>query len=494
MLFNSAEYILLFLPLVAWVYFRLTAATATNAARVWLVVASLFFYSWWNPVYLPLILGSIAVNFGIGHLLQRRMAGTESRRKPILAAGIAFNLGLLGYFKYVDFFIANANRVFGAEVPALNVVLPLAISFFTFTQIAYLVDMYQRKAEEGSLVNYSLFVLFFPHLIAGPIVHHREMMPQFAAEDNKRLNWNNISTGLFLFSIGLFKKVIVADTFSVWASSGYSAPESLSLLDSWATTLSYTFQLYFDFSGYTDMALGAARMFNIRLPENFNSPYKALSIQDFWRRWHMTLSRFLRDYVYFPLGGNRVAGSRTYANLFLTFLLGGLWHGAGWTFVIWGAMHGAAAVVYRIWNRLGLCLPRGLAWFTTFLFVHLGWVFFRAESLADAISVLGAMVGMNGVGFSRDLAAALGRAGMPVSNDWIIFRGFLAVPESAFLWIAVALYVVVKMPNSTELVMEGRPRSLKLDWRWACVNTVVLTAAMCGVLMSRGTEFLYFDF
>ncbi len=271
----------------------------------------------------------------------------------MLIVGILGNLLLLGYFKYADFFISNFNVAVGSNISLLHITLPLAISFFTFQQIAYLVDSYKGKVRKHNFISYTAFVTFFPQLIAGPIVHHSEMMPQFENIKNKIINKNNIAKGFFIFSLGLFKKVIIADTFAIWTKSGFDTSLTLNFLEGWATSLSYTFQLYYDFSGYTDMAIGAALFFNIHLPINFNSPYKATDIQDFWRRWHITLSRFLRDYVYIPLGGNRKGNYRTYLNLFLTFLVGGIWHGAGWTFIFWGFLHGVAIVVNRLWKNWG---------------------------------------------------------------------------------------------------------------------------------------------
>ncbi len=302
MLFNSYEYILLFLPLVVLIYFGLNRLGRADGAKVWLVLASCFFYSYWNPVYLPILLGSIVVNYGVGTLL-RTKPWDELVRRGVLIAGLAFNIGLLGYYKYADFFISTLNGVTGSHFNLLHLLLPLGISFFTFQQIAYLVDTYRGEAREYRLLNYALFVSFFPQLVAGPIVHHREMMGQFEDKANKRWISDNVARGLFIFVMGLAKKVLIADTFGMWATYGFDTATSLTLIEGWVTSLSYSLQLYFDFSGYTDMAIGAALMFNIVLPINFFSPYKALSIQDFWRRWHMTLSRFLRDYIYIPLGG-----------------------------------------------------------------------------------------------------------------------------------------------------------------------------------------------
>jgi len=396
MLFNSYEFIFIFLPVIFIGYFYLTSKRLIIGSKAWLVGGSFFFYSYWNPIYLPLILLSIFVNYAIGGSFNKN---TKINKKTILIIGILFNVGLLAYFKYTDFFLENWNGIFGSNIPLPHIALPLAISFFTFQQIAYLVDSYKGETKEYDLLNYMLFVTFFPQLIAGPIVHHKEMMPQFSSKWNLVKNYKNIALGLFVFSIGLFKKVVIADTFAFWATNGFDNAVLLTFFEAWATSLSYTFQLYFDFSGYTDMAIGAALLFNIKLPMNFNSPYKALDIQDFWRRWHMTLSRFLRDYVYIPLGGNRVSKYRNYINLFTVFLIGGLWHGAGWTFVIWGALHGIAIVVHRIWQELNLKMNKVLAWIITFNFVNIAWVFFRAKDMESAEKVLSGMFGADGIGY-----------------------------------------------------------------------------------------------
>ncbi|MDD4802561.1 MAG: MBOAT family protein, partial [Syntrophomonas sp.] len=408
MLFNSYEFIFLFLPICLIVYFLLNRFASGSAAKLWLVLASLFFYSWWNVIYLPLILLSIVVNYAVGTALVKSSDRIRLTPKTILATGITFNLLLLGYFKYMDFFLTNINLVFSNDLPLLHIVLPLGISFFTFTQIAFLVDAYHSEAREYNPINYALFVTFFPHLLAGPILHHKEMMPQFESGENKALNYKNLAQGIFLFSIGLFKKVAIADTLALAANYGFDTAAALSLVEAWITSLSYTLQLYFDFSGYTDMAIGAALMFNIRLPINFNSPYKALSIQDFWRRWHMTLSRFLQKYVYIPLGGNRRGNINMYRNLMITFLLGGLWHGAGWTFVFWGFLHGAGLVIQRLWQKLNLRMHKWLAWFITFNFVNIAWVFFRAETWSSAIKVLTGMFGLSGIILPASLSSRLG--------------------------------------------------------------------------------------
>ena len=399
MLFNSYIFIFIFLPITFFVYFYLNNKKKTNLSKFFLVFSSLLFYSWWNLAYLPIILGSMTFNYVIGKKINKSLHTDNTRysKKFLLVFGISLNILLLGYFKYADFFIENINIAFRANLESLNLLLPLAISFFTFQQIAYLIDCYRQEVNEYGFQNYAIFVTFFPQLIAGPIVHHKEMMPQFMETSNKVKNYQNIVIGLFIFSIGLFKKVIIADTFSVWVNEGFDVQQNLDFFEAWATSLSYSFQLYFDFSGYTDMAIGLALLFNIKLPVNFNSPYKATNIQDFWRRWHITLSRFLRNYVYIPLGGNKQGNLKTFNNIIGTFLIGGLWHGAGWTFIFWGLLHGIAMVIHRLWSKIGIKLWPWLGWLITFNFVNIAWIFFRARDWEDAIKVLAPMFNLKNI-------------------------------------------------------------------------------------------------
>jgi len=352
MLFNSYQFIFLFLPITLLGFHLLGKEGYNRTAIAWLVGASLFFYGWWNPAYLALILFSIVFNYGVGVSLG--YAPNSPKKKSVLFLGVASNLGLLGYYKYANFFIENINVITGAEIVLDQIILPLAISFFTFQQIAYLVDVYRDKVKEHNFLHYCLFVTFFPQLIAGPIVHHKEMLPQFAQAITYRLRAKHLAVGFTIFVIGLFKKVVLADGIAVYATPVFEIAEfnvALTFFEAWGGALAYSFQLYFDFSGYSDMAIGIARMFGIRLPLNFNSPYKAISIIDFWRRWHLTLSRFFRDYVYIPLGGQRKGEIRRLVNLAITMLLGGLWHGAGWTFVFWGGLHGLFLVINHIWSN-----------------------------------------------------------------------------------------------------------------------------------------------
>lgn len=426
-------------------------------------------------------------NFVLGESLAKQIKTIRGfSRKSILSLGIISNLVLLGYFKYADFFIENINTATGAQFQALDLVLPLAISFFTFQQIAYLVDSYRRETHEYDFLSYAVFVCFFPQLIAGPIVHHKEMMPQFGNARAKIIHYKNIAAGVFVFSIGLFKKVIIADTFAQWATYGFDTAESLSLFEAWATSLSYTFQLYFDFSGYSDMAIGLALLFNIRLPVNFNSPYKAKNIQDFWRRWHMTLSRFLKDYVYIPLGGNRAGVFNTYRNLLLTFTLAGLWHGAGWLFVFWGFLHGMALIVHRIWNSIGFRLSGWVAWLITFNFINLTWVFFRAKEWEDAIKVLKGMVGLNGV-----IVPAAWLNSLPSLTQYNVLAGdpFKQIDGDSLIliWLLAALILTMTFQNTIEKLNTFKPDYQSL-----------LTALCCSfaafLWLDDATEFLYFNF
>ena len=488
MLFNSYAYILLFLPCVAGVYFWLNRRRLTTAGRTWLLAASLFFYGYWNPAYLPLLLASIGVNFLLGTILgQRPSEAAGPRPRAVLTAGILFNLGLLGYFKYADFLVANVNAASGLDLPFPNILLPIGISFFTFQQIAFLVDSYRREVREYDLLNYGLFVSFFPQLIAGPIVHHRAMMPQFSALRNKLPSARNIYEGMALFSVGLAKKAFIADTFAVWANAGFAA-DAPHLADAWIASLSYTFQLYFDFSGYMDMALGAALILNIRLPINFNSPYKSLSIQDFWRRWHITLGRFLFDYLYVPLGGNRRGTARSLANLLVVFLIGGLWHGAAWTFVAWGALHGLGMVVHALWRKTRLALPRPLAWATTFLFVNAAWVLFRADSFGRALGILRGMIGLNGVVLHEKMRGLL--EGLHIQG--LAYGAWKAGESNGTLLFAVCLLLFgvigcLWLKPAHRVLAEGPPSLWKDGWAAASFAAGFLS-------LTKITQFLYFQF
>ncbi len=429
-------------------------------------------------------------NYVIGNTLTKNNKKTDkckqSSRNSTFTVGVVANLGLLGYFKYSDFLIENVNYAFNSGIPSLNLALPLAISFFTFQQIAYLVDSYRRETSEYDFLNYAVFVTFFPQLIAGPIVHHKEVMPQFSNVRTKIINYRNISLGLFIFSIGLFKKVVIADSFSIWANFGFNSVNVLNIFEAWTTSLSYTFQLYFDFSGYTDMAIGLALLFNIKLPINFNSPYKATSIQDFWRRWHITLSRFLRDYIYIPLGGNRKGSFRTSANLMTTFILGGIWHGAGWTFVFWGVLHGAALVVHRLWGKLGIRLWAWLSWLITFNFINITWVFFRAEEWNDAIKIIKSMFCLDNIMLPNGLEGRLPKFGnyQVQYGEWL---SNIHGDKWTIVWLLIAIPFVLIMNNSMQAAASFKTNKYYL----VCTVLIMCTALS---LLNTASEFLYFNF
>jgi alginate O-acetyltransferase complex protein AlgI len=477
-LFNSYEFIFVFLPVTLAVFYAFLRLGMGRGAIGWLLLASLAFYSYWQPAHLPVLAFSILFNYAAGLVLQNRRRRGRGTRLA-LAFAVAANLALLVWFKYTAFFVNEAASLAGQDFVMRAVLLPLGISFFTFQQIAYVVDSATGKVERSDFVEYALFVSYFPQLIAGPIVHHAEVLHQFRTVQF-RVSAQNFARGLSFFTIGLFKKVVLADNLAKFADPLFldaQAWANASAAEAWTGVLAYTFQLYFDFSGYSDMAIGLGLLCGIRIPVNFNSPYKALNIIDFWRRWHITLSHFLRDYLYVALGGNRQGKARRYVNLMLTMLLGGFWHGANWTFLVWGGLHGLYLVVNHAWNalaeRIGLA-DRGDSivwrWFArglTLIAVMIGWVFFRAPSLEAAGEIVAGMFGANGIG----------QAG------------------PALLGVAAFLPVVWLLPNTQQFV-DGLTRSDLLRWRPSVLHAAVL--AGCFVLtvsqMSKVSVFIYFQF
>lgn len=527
MLFNSYEFLFLFLPITVSIYFFF-ARVGREAAIGWLVLASLFFYGWWNPIYLLLLLVSMFVNFGLGNIISRTADKGGRSGSLWLGFGIIFNLGLIAYFKYANFAVDTFRSLSGADLYIDTIVLPLAISFFTFQQIAYLVDAREGITHEYSFSHYALFVTFFPQLIAGPIVHHRDMLPQFMGAGAMKPHHSDIAVGLTIFAIGLFKKTVLADGVAQYATPVFDAAsrgETLSFFVAWGGALAYTLQLYFDFSGYSDMAIGAARIFGIKLPLNFHSPYRATNIIEFWRRWHMTLSRFLRDYLYIPMGGNRGGGIARYRNLILTMLLGGLWHGAGWTFIAWGGLHGFYLVINQAWRSFKKSLgvgqsPAGIigrlsGWALTFGVVVIGWVFFRAADFDAALTILQGMAGMNGVAIPNAIAARLG-ALWPYAELAGMTTYLGGGSEFAFtwLWVLLLLPIALFMPNTQQIMITAQPAlnqhvseqwnelpmnsklQGRLRWRgsrgWAIFMGIVAMTAILA--MTRVSEFLYFQF
>jgi D-alanyl-lipoteichoic acid acyltransferase DltB (MBOAT superfamily) len=509
MLFNSGIFIFVFLPVVLLVFFLFGRLRGREPAMAWLTLASLFFYAWWNPLYLPLLLVSILANYACGWLLNRLPADRPVRKRAVLAAGIVFNLGLLGYFKYAAFFVRAVNGLAQQSWPAPAIVLPLAISFYTFQQLAYLVDAYRGATREHNFLHYTLFVTYYPQLIAGPIVHHKEVLPQFNDSQAFRYDARNMAVGLTVFALGLAKKTLIADNVSVYSTPVFNAAAAggaVTLPEAWCGALAYAFQIYFDFSGYSDMAIGLGKMCGIDLPLNFNSPYKAGNIIEFWQRWHMTLSRFLRDYLYIPLGGNRRGKLRRYLNLMITMVLGGLWHGAGWTFVLWGTLHGLYLAVNHGWRYVVGRLPnrrwtegvgpRWLARLITFLAVLAGWVLFRAAHLPAAGAMFRGLLGLNGM-TATDRAVRLFHGAPEVAvlaallaAIWLLpntqkFMHAYLVPPDALRPTAAAAGPATALPRG----LRWRPTAI-----WGAAISVLAACAFLRLSLSRITEFLYFQF
>lgn len=504
MLFHSTEFLFVFLPIV-WLVFRgLALGHCYRLAITWLTLSSLVFYGYWNPPYLILILTSIFINYGVGTAISPGEGGATTRwRKPLFLFGLIFNLGALAYFKYANFFVDNVNFALGTNFDIGKVILPLAISFFTFQKIAYLVDCYRSESRRYALWEYGFFVAFFPQLIAGPIVQHRDIIPQVENRNGLKFSGIDLTVGITIFILGMFKKMVLADGCAVYATPVFDAAHagvSIGFLEAWIGSLAYGFQLYFDFSGYSDMAIGLARMFGFILPINFDSPYKAASIVDFWRRWHITLSRFLRNYLYFSLGGNRKGVLMRYRNLLITMLLGGLWHGAAWTFVIWGGLHGLYLVINHGWKETRLArwigdhLPPVVVtlagWFLTFLATTIAWVFFRASDLPSAWSILTSMAG--------DAASFSSSAGL---GDH--FEG-----AGKYFWLLFVAAISFGLPNTRQYLSAYEPSNgpdarmplhpSKYVWSPKLVHGLLIGVMLFFILrryfVLAPTEFLYFHF
>ncbi len=561
MIFSSITFIFAFLPVV-WVVFHLLKRAQFTAhytfAKVFLICASLFFYAYWKLSYLPILLSSIIVNYCLAHcVLKASSIKMPLSPKFYFIIGVIFNLCLLGFFKYTDFFLENFNTFtklahLDFDIPLPHILLPLALSFVTFQQIAFLYDCYKYTKGElnenlnMNFIDYALFISFFPQLIAGPIVHHREMMPQFAKMDNSsptkslqetqgiaphfssqttnssqdiqivnssllalktdileqksnvqkstHTTYEFLAKGLFIFAIGLFKKTFIADSFAKWANAGFSVVEKgeyLNIAESWATSLSYTFQLYFDFSGYCDMAIGLGLMFGIVLPLNFNSPYKSLNISEFWRRWHITLGRFLTECVYIPLGGSKVSKILNLRNIFIVFFLSGIWHGAGWGFVIWGTLHALAMMVHRCYMWFHQSLDKAsafaqfmqtksykvLCWLLTFNFVSLTWIFFRAENLNGAVNLLKGMFGVVWVNLPEEAYKIIRLL------DRIDGR------DNTVLFIVLGFVVCLAFKNSFEKLQTFTP-----SWKLSLFVAILLCCAFCSLLGFSYSPFIYFNF
>jgi D-alanyl-lipoteichoic acid acyltransferase DltB (MBOAT superfamily) len=536
MLFNSNAFVFVFLPIVLAVFFGARRTFGTRAALGCLLAASVFFYGWWNPYYVLLLAGSIGFNFA----LARAAPGISAARprRAALAMGITVNLAALGYCKYANFFVANYEALSGATVDWQGVTLPIAISFFTFQQIAYLVDRFRGSGDRDDFLDYALFISFFPQLIAGPIVHHSELLPQLREEERFRFSPTNFAVGWTIFFIGLFKKTVVGDTMAGFATPIFKAADAgatIGFVDAWAAALSYSFEIYFDFSGYSDMAIGLARLFGLHLPINFESPYKARSIIDFWRRWHITLSRFLRDYLYIPMGGSRRGSTRRYVNLMITMLLGGIWHGSGWNFLIWGGLHGIYLAINHAWRALSSAInptPRAgwltsrLALILTFAVTVVAWVPFRAETLRGTTQMLEAMLTpasraqppalLNWTAIAKRPDGAHGELRVGVDDFQYSEPGFwvldvLDIHAGGAWWLGLCLLLVWGLPSTREWMADYRPGIATYPepssrwqnaggvarWRpniaWALFTAVIAFASIVA-LQGPIREFIYFQF
>ncbi|MBF0310440.1 MAG: MBOAT family protein [Magnetococcales bacterium] len=515
MLFNSFTFIMFFLP-VTWIVYQFCSRfIGSRIALYFLTAASLVFYSYWEPRYLLLILMSIGVNFAIGTVLVR-LEG--NKQKLFLAAGICLNIIPLIYYKYTNFLVENINIFLEAPIDPGKIILPIGLSFFTFQQLSFLVDACRRKAIALDFMHYALFVTFFPQLIAGPIVHHQEVMPQFAARADRGDTWRHLAIGSVIFIIGLFKKVVIADTIALRSTPIFAAVATgyqPGFFDAWGAAFCYAFQIYFDFSGYSDMAVGLGWMFGIKLPINFASPYKANSIIDFWRRWHITLSRFLRDYLYIPLGGSRCSPARHHLNLMLTMILGGLWHGAGWTFLLWGLLHGLFLSLNQGWQRLfppsRSSARRVLGRIVTLLSVVLAWVPFRADSLQSVLAFYRAMIGLEGLSLPTFLAPLLAGNAAWFANLGIVAQGTgLIHKNTLYIEIPLLLTVCWALPNTFEWLRRESPGlptggypatqidplgpgwTCRFDWSTAVFMALLFT--VCLVKLNDISEFIYFQF
>lgn len=507
MLFNSYIFIFLFLPLVIVGYFLLNRTGRYQLGHIFLLGMSLWFYGYFNPSYLLIIISSVVVNYLFYLWMKRIQRGaildaiTENEElanladsrvgylkqcKPVMILAVAVNLGIIGYFKYMDFFIENANAIAGTDWPLMHIVLPLGISFFTFQQISFIVDTYRGEVPEYDFITYGTYVTFFPQLIAGPIVTHDELIPQLKDPSRKRIDWDRMAQGFYIFAMGLGKKVLLADVFGVAVDWGYGHVDSLHATNAIIIMLAYYIQIYFDFSGYCDMAIGLGKMLNLELPVNFNSPYKALNIADFWNRWHMTLSRFFTRYIYIPLGGNRRGKFRTYYNIFIVFLLSGFWHGAAWSFVIWSLLNGIFVIITRMFKKQFDGMHPALGWLITQGFTAHVFIIFRADTLADAIAVFKQILYVDFTTIDVNILEAFQTPELKFLLD-----GTAVTNSLPYIYVGIyfllALLIILGSRNSVELVKAFKPTVPKMLW-----TAVLITASVFS--LSGISTFLYFNF
>src|SRR5262245_41313080 len=529
MLFNSFEFLLFFLPAVTAGFYLLARYRRLAPALLWLIGCSLVFHGYWKASYTWLFVASMLINYGLGLIFWNLAEARTFLRKAVLFIGIGANIAILGYFKYASFFAEIVRDVTGRLWEPGEIIVPLAISFYTFQQIAYLVDCYRGHSVRYSFLQYVSYLAFFPHLIAGPIVHHRELVTQLSDGRILFVRAQNLLSGIAIFWIGLFKKVVLADGAAAYANPIFAAPDAgvtLTFSEAWIAALLFSFVIYFDFSGYSDMAIGLARLFNVRLPENFASPYKAVNIIEFWRRWHITLSRFLRDYLYIPLGGNRHGDLRRYGSILVTMLLGGLWHGASWAFVLWGGLHAVYLIVAQLWLQAkqafdlpsGGAIGRFVGRTLTYLAVVVAWIFFRASTPQAAFSMAASMAGVNGVSLPSELAVAVQDGLRDIFGAVVSFQGLtphVELPAGLFgapsvfpVALCVVLLIAVNMlPNTQQIMRMFRPvlhdsservtgLVRVLVWRLTPLRVAALAAlGMYGMTQLETVQpFIYFRF
>ena len=484
MLFNSYVFVLLFFPLCLAGYFGLNYRKHYTLAQLFLLAMSLWFYGFFNPAYLSIIIVSIILNYGFSMALLS--VRSQVLKKLLLAVALCGNVGILFYYKYFDFFMVNVTALIGMDYTLKNILLPLGISFFTFQQLSYIIDSYKGEVPKYNFLQYASFVAYFPQLIAGPIVTHDELVPQFMDETKKRINWDNMSQGLYMFVLGMAKKVLIADTFGLavnWAFANVGLLDSTNAL---IAMMAYTVQIYFDFSGYCDMAIGIARMMNFDLPLNFRSPYKAVTIGDFWSRWHMTLTRFFTKYIYIPLGGSRRGLARTCINTLVVFLISGIWHGANWTFILWGCLHGVCMVTEKCFRTYINKIPRCINWFMTFLFVSLTWVFFRADSIGQAMEFLSRLVSFDFGPINANILAAFELPELVFMLKQI-HLGSMAPKLLLAGFFAAAMVLMLGMKNAYEWMGHFKPTLLNM-------LMISFLLMWCVFSFAGISTFLYFNF
>jgi alginate O-acetyltransferase complex protein AlgI len=520
MLFNSYEFILAFMPITLIIFSILCSVSKKKFVFAWILFVSLFSYSLWGMSHLVILFFSTGLNWVFAEIIHRQIdiiddtGKSNSNNKVTVIVAITFNILLLGYFKYANFLIDTLSGI-GVNINHIeNIFLPLGISFYTFEQISYLVGIAKNDSKNYSYPRFLAFVAFFPHLVAGPILNANELIPQFR-NINYRIDFRNIAIGLTIFSFGLFKKVVIADSISGYATPIFTAADGgtqITFLLAWQAAIAYTLQLYFDFSGYSDMAIGLAKLINIKLPINFFSPYKAIGVGDFWRRWHISLGRFLRDYIYIPMGGSRKGNVRTYLNLFLTMLIGGLWHGASWTFIFWGALHGVYLCIDRWWGIflkkrdivLNSTYHQFFARMLTLLAVINSWVIFRAQSFSGAFNILFGMFGLNGVTFPQELSNSLGTL-KSLGVKFETLNGYAGMTGSLLLFVVLlsTLYLpnvyqfMVKEPVALDFYSHlSKQKNTWYAWKpslgYSVLSFIILTISLA--FCSKPSEFLYFQF